>query len=125
MGRARARALLLQADGTRHSPGGGGTQQSGTHVTEHSTGGGGTRGWVEREREALLLQADGTEHSPGGGGTPQSGTHVTEHSTGGGGTRGWVETELFGNGYAKVTLDALSQYASKLQRLGLLDSPEG
>jgi hypothetical protein len=121
-------AFLLRADATEHSPGGGGTQQSGTHVTEHSTGGGGTRGWLERAadefREAFLLRADATEHSPGGGGTQQSGTHVTEHSTGGGGTRGYAEL-TFGNGYARVTLEALSHYASNLQRLGLLDQEVG
>ena len=118
-------AFLLRADATEHSPGGGGTQQSGTHVTEHSTGGGGTRGWAElaaeEARQAFLLRADATEHSPGGGGTQQSGTHVTEHSTGGGGTRGWVES-TFGNSYARVTLEALFQYASNLERLGLLDN---
>jgi hypothetical protein len=120
-------AFLLRADATEHSPGGGGTQQSGTHVTEHSTGGGGTRGWAERAadefREAFLLRADATEHSPDGGGTKQSGTHVTEHSTGGGGTRGYAEI-TFGNGYARVTLEALFQYASNLQKLGLLDNAE-
>jgi hypothetical protein len=122
------RTVLGFEDGTEISPGGGGTQQSGTHTTEHSTGGGGTRGWAERaaenEREAFLLRADGTEISPGGGGTQQSGTHTTEHSTGGGGTRGWAESALFGNGYARVTLEALSQYASNLQKLGLLDNVE-
>jgi hypothetical protein len=121
-------AFLLRADATEHSPGGGGTQQSGTHVTEHSTGGGGTRGWLERAadefREAFLLRADATEHSPGGGGTQQSGTHVTEHSTGGGGTRGYAEI-TFGDGYARVTLEALFHYASNLQRLGLLDREVG
>jgi hypothetical protein len=118
------RTVLGFEDGTEHSPGGGGTQQSGTHTTEHSTGGGGTRGWAERAaeelREAFLLRADATEHSPGGGGTQQSGTHTTEHSTGGGGTRGWAES-TFGNSYARVTLEALFQYASNLQKLGLLD----
>ena len=121
-------AFLLRADATEHSPGGGGTQQSGTHVTEHSTGGGGTRGWLERAadeaREAFLLRADATDRSPGGEGTKQSGTHVTEHSTGGGGTRGYAEI-TFGNGYARVTLEALFHYASNLQRLGLLDREVG
>jgi hypothetical protein len=88
------RTTLGFEDGTEHSPGGGGTQQSGTHTTEQSTGRAEARGWLERAaeeaREVFLLRADATEHSPGGGGTQQSGTHVTEHSTGGGGTRGWV-----------------------------------
>ena len=89
------RTTLGFQDGTEHSPGGGGTQQSGTHTTEQSTGRAEARSWLERAadefREAFLLRADATEHSPGGGGTQQSGTHVTEHSTGGGGTRGWLE----------------------------------
>ncbi len=124
------RTTLGLEDGTEHSPGGGGTQQSGTHTTEHSTGGGGTRGWVLRHEdaaEAFLLRADsGTEQSTGGGGgTQQSGTHTTEHSTGGGGTRGWIESPLFGNSYAKVTLEALYQYSSNLQTLGLLDNVGG
>ena len=89
------RTTLGFQDGTEHSPGGGGTQQSGTHTTEQSTGRAEARRWLERAadefREAFLLRADATEHSPGGGGTQQSGTHVTEHSTGGGGTRGWLE----------------------------------
>ena len=89
------RTTLGFEDGTEHSPGGGGTQQSGTHTTEKSTGRAEARRWLERTadefREAFLLRADATEHSPGGGGTQQSGTHVTEHSTGGGGTRGWLE----------------------------------
>ncbi len=89
------RTTLGFADGTEHSPGGGGTQQSGTHTTEMSTGRAEAPSWLERTadefREAFLLRADATEHSPGGGGTQQSGTHVTEHSTGGGGTRGWLE----------------------------------
>ena len=67
------RTVLGFEDGTDRSPGGGGTKQSGTHVTEHSTGGGGTKGWAERAAdeawEAFLLRADATEHSPGGGGT--------------------------------------------------------
>jgi hypothetical protein len=88
------RTTLGFEDGTEHSPGGGGTQQSGTHTTEQSTGRAEARRWLERAadefRQAFLLRADATEHSPGGGGTQQSGTHVTEHSTGGGGTRGWV-----------------------------------
>jgi hypothetical protein len=122
------RTVLGFDDGTDRSPGGGGTQQSGTHVTEHSTGGGGTRGWLERAadeaREAFLLRADATDRSPGGEGTKQSGTHVTEHSTGGGGTRGYAEI-TFGDGYARVTLEALFHYASNLQRLGLLDREVG
>jgi hypothetical protein len=89
------RTTLGFEDGTEHSPGGGGTQQSGTHTTEQSTGRAEARRWLERAadefRQAFLLRADATEHSPGGGGTQQSGTHTTEHSTGGGGTRGWLE----------------------------------
>ena len=89
------RTTLGFEDGTEHSPGGGGTQQSGTHTTEQSTGRAEARRWLERAadefRQAFLLRADATEHSPGGGGTQQSGTHTTEHSTGGVGTRGWLE----------------------------------
>jgi len=69
----------------------------------------------------VLSSESGTEQSPGGGGTQQSGTHTTEHSTGGGGTRGWVLNSLFGDSYAKVTLEALFQYASNLEKLGMLD----
>ncbi len=122
------RTLLTVADGTEHSPGGTGTQQSGTHVTEHSTGGGTTRGWISSLADGVragLILSDATEHSPSGTGTQQSGTHVTEHSTGGGGTRGWLERGFFGGRLATVSLEALTLHATSLQRLGLLQGGQG